>query len=399
MTRLLLAIVLATATAVVPRGARAQESEAPPAEEPPAEAPPSDGAPREPAEPAQEDGDRPARPAEAPEPPVEAPSATTDAAPAPAPEEATPPASEPDAPPPAQQAIADAAGAPPGDELEIDPEDDVVRVPPLRRRNRDRPRCLNRAIVIVRAHGRPLEARRMSLTDCDGRPNPEALVDLSILARPHDVARPSAQDLRAHARGAEPGFVAPGVRLLDEGLLTRVQAIADRWPGRRIEIVSGYRPRARRTSRHRHGRALDLRVVGVDREQVVEMARTLEATGVGFYPNSTFTHVDVREESAYWVDRSGPGEAPDYGPWPPRPDEEEDARDELLAAALAALDGLAIGPFSTSAAVAATREEPRERPARGARRPRRRRVDPEVERIRRRALAIADRLEEELRRQ
>jgi hypothetical protein len=33
---------------------------------------------------------------------------------------------------------------------------------------------------------------------------------------------------------------------------------------------------------------------------------------VGYYPNSTFVHVDVRAASAYWVDRSGPGEKPNY---------------------------------------------------------------------------------------
>jgi hypothetical protein len=43
----------------------------------------------------------------------------------------------------------------------------------------------------------------------------------------------------------------------------------------------------------------------------------LSETGVGYYPNSTFVHVDVRPDAAYWVDRSGPGEPPDYGPWPP----------------------------------------------------------------------------------
>jgi hypothetical protein len=37
---------------------------------------------------------------------------------------------------------------------------------------------------------------------------------------------------------------------------------------------------------------------------------------VGYYPNSTFVAVDGREEAAYWVDRSGPGPAPDYAPKP-----------------------------------------------------------------------------------
>jgi hypothetical protein len=99
---------------------------------------------------------------------------------------------------------------------------------------------------------------------------------------------------------------------LDDGLVTRLQAIADRFPGREIHVVSGYRRTARASSRHRQGRALDLRVDGVAREEVVELARTLLATGVGYYPNSTFTHIDVRERRFYWVDRSAPGERAAY---------------------------------------------------------------------------------------
>jgi hypothetical protein len=38
--------------------------------------------------------------------------------------------------------------------------------------------------------------------------------------------------------------------------------------------------------------------------------RTLPNVGVGYYPNSTHVHLDVREASAYWVDEAGPGEPP-----------------------------------------------------------------------------------------
>jgi hypothetical protein len=201
--------------------------------------------------------------------------------------------------------------------------------------------CLNAPVLVVRVHGRSREGQRLALTRCDGRPHVGAVDALSILARPHGVDRPTAED-----RAAAPGkaFVAPHIRRLHAGLLTRLQALADRWPGRRIEIVSGYRPKARRTSRHHHGRALDLRVAGVSREVVSEFAKTLENTGVGYYPNSVFTHIDVRHRQAYWVDRSGPGERPDYGPWPPKKDERERLRDQILARAFEALDRLAINP-------------------------------------------------------
>jgi hypothetical protein len=43
---------------------------------------------------------------------------------------------------------------------------------------------------------------------------------------------------------------------------------------------------------------------------VCEFLRELEDVGVGYYPNSSFVHLDVRDHSAYWVDYAGPGEPP-----------------------------------------------------------------------------------------
>lgn len=91
--------------------------------------------------------------------------------------------------------------------------------------------------------------------------------------------------------------------------------ISDHFGGREISILSGYRPPGGHTeeeSRHVSGRAMDIRVRGVPNRALRDYARTLDRVGVGYYPNSTFVHVDVRERSAYWVDRSGRGEAPDY---------------------------------------------------------------------------------------
>lgn len=171
--------------------------------------------------------------------------------------------------------------------------------------------CLAPPVTLVRAHARPTESARLSLTRCDGSSNLSALPELSVLARPHGESRETrAARRRGTVRAEDEGV------LLDPRLLIRLQAIANRFPDRTIEIVSGHRPSARPTSRHFHGRALDLRVSGVSHEELSEFARTLPATGVGFYPRSVFTHIDVRERAAYWVDRSRPGEAPDYGPWP-----------------------------------------------------------------------------------
>ena len=172
------------------------------------------------------------------------------------------------------------------------------------------------------ARRREPETFTLSLTDCAGNPNPEALLKLSLLARPKGMALPEDAEVDAPQRPAKgqpkkarEGFLARGVRKLHPGLLTRLQAIADRFPGHAIEIVSGYRPDAGRHSRHRSGEALDIRVEGIDKEEVAEFAATLAQTGVGYYPNSLFTHIDVRESSYRWVDRSGPGQSARYRAW------------------------------------------------------------------------------------
>ncbi|MEM9068773.1 MAG: LysM peptidoglycan-binding domain-containing protein [Myxococcota bacterium] len=91
--------------------------------------------------------------------------------------------------------------------------------------------------------------------------------------------------------------------------------ISDHFGGRTLNILSGYRPAGGQTnegSRHVSGEAVDLRVQGVSNRILRDYARTLDRVGVGYYPNSTFVHVDVRDRKAYWVDRSGRGESADY---------------------------------------------------------------------------------------
>lgn len=172
-------------------------------------------------------------------------------------------------------------------------------------------------VTVQRAHSD--ESAALRLVDCEGNPNLESLDELSMLARPTGTPRPSPEALavfQAHAPEARrERFVSPGIRRLDDGLLVRLQTLAEAFDGKPLSIVSGYRPRARRGSRHRHGRALDVAVEGVARREVALFARSLPNTGVGYYPNSSFTHIDVREESYHWVDLSGPGERPRYVAW------------------------------------------------------------------------------------
>lgn len=177
--------------------------------------------------------------------------------------------------------------------------------------------CL-RPPVRVAHFRRQREEVSLALTRCDGSPNLDALDPLSVVARAWRTPPPSPEEIAAY-RQAHPdrrGWLTRRHRRLHPGLLTRLQALANRWPGRRFLIVSGHRPNANPGSRHRVGKALDLQIEGVEREEVARFARLLADTGVGYYPRSTFTHIDVRSRAAFWIDRSGPGERADYGSWP-----------------------------------------------------------------------------------
>ncbi|MCC7535529.1 MAG: DUF882 domain-containing protein [Deltaproteobacteria bacterium] len=204
---------------------------------------------------------------------------------------------------------------------------------------RARPPCLSPPVLLVRVHAGAHEPTRVSLTRCNGRVHAEGLRALSILGRPSDVSAPSDAVVAAYeralvtaarrpprARGAsapgpstpDPDYVAPRIRRLHPRLAIMLQRVVERFPGRAIEIVSGWRPRARESSRHHHARAIDFRLAGVSRENLRDFLRTFDRAGVGYYPNSVFVHLDVRDTRGYWVDRSGPGERPDYGRWPDR---------------------------------------------------------------------------------
>jgi hypothetical protein len=177
-----------------------------------------------------------------------------------------------------------------------------------------------------------LEGESFSLLDCHGAPLAAAQAELSMLARPWSVVRsrvspPSTKVAATRGkpkRALAPGEIAAGVRLVDPGLLKRLEAVARKFPSRPISLVSGYRPQSR-GSQHQTGKALDLRVAGVSNEELVAFCRTLADTGCGYYPNSSFVHIDVRSPGTgvvNWIDASGPGEPPRYvTQWPPPPEE------------------------------------------------------------------------------
>lgn len=178
-------------------------------------------------------------------------------------------------------------------------------------------RCTKDPVEIVRGP----EVDRIELTKCDGTVAPLAVEHLSILIRPGGAARPTAP-LAELAKKPGPDL-AHGIRRVDPRLIDRIQTVVDHFskPGApaKLFVISGSRP-ASVGSMHASGRAIDFRVEGIKNEDVVTFCKTLRDTGCGFYPNSSFVHLDVRDKGAghvTWIDASGPGETPRYvSMWP-----------------------------------------------------------------------------------
>ena len=103
---------------------------------------------------------------------------------------------------------------------------------------------------------------------------------------------------------------------IDGRLVSLLAVVSNHFGSRKLEVVSGFRPftptQFNPHSNHMHGKAVDFRVSGVPNEAVRDFCRTLKNVGCGYYPSSVFVHMDVREQSAFWIDYSKPGEAPRY---------------------------------------------------------------------------------------
>ena len=180
-----------------------------------------------------------------------------------------------------------------------------------------KPPCTRDPIQFERGFGG--ESQSLVLSRCDGRPAPHAVEQLSILARPLSVAAPTV--ITTPVRHGPHQEWLPGVKVVSEGLVTRLQNLVDHFHANRIVVVSGYRPSSA-ASLHQSGRAIDFHIDGVTNQAVVAFCRTLADTGCGYYPNSSFIHMDVRPPHGgrvYWIDASGPGEQARYvASWPPR---------------------------------------------------------------------------------
>jgi uncharacterized protein YcbK (DUF882 family)/LysM repeat protein len=160
---------------------------------------------------------------------------------------------------------------------------------------------------------RPKKRGYLELKSTVGRWNGQAVVDGWTI--PEEARAGIARTLASWRSGAEERIHGRLIRLLAR--------ISDQFGGRPIRIVSGFRPHgeARFTphSKHTLGRAVDFSIPGIPNDVLRDYLRqTMKDVGVGYYPNSTHVHLDIREEDAYWVDYSSPGKPPSYG-GPPRP--------------------------------------------------------------------------------
>jgi uncharacterized protein YcbK (DUF882 family) len=100
-------------------------------------------------------------------------------------------------------------------------------------------------------------------------------------------------------------------------LVSLIVKVAAHFEFKTVFIYSGFRAynpqQYTKESKHNVGRAIDFAIGGVSNKNLMSYCRTLGNVGVGYYPNSYFVHLDVREEPAFWVDYSGPGQKPKYG--------------------------------------------------------------------------------------
>lgn len=160
--------------------------------------------------------------------------------------------------------------------------------------------CLHEPVHVTRG----TEEIELALTKCDGSPAAGAADKMGVMLRPGGTDKPAVS--------------------IDAGLVERLGLVTEHFAKagvtRKISIVSGSRPSSA-GSYHASGRAMDFRLDGARNEDVVAFCKTLGDTGCGYYPNSSFVHMDVRDPGTghvAWIDASGPGEAPRYvSQWPP----------------------------------------------------------------------------------
>jgi LysM repeat protein len=108
---------------------------------------------------------------------------------------------------------------------------------------------------------------------------------------------------------------AEGAERVPSRLLELLSQVSDTFGGRPIRVVSGFRESSYvAESKHKTGHAIDFSIPGVPNSAVRDYLRKFKNVGVGYYPNSSFVHFDVRGHNSYWVDYAGPGQPPRLTP-------------------------------------------------------------------------------------
>jgi uncharacterized protein YcbK (DUF882 family) len=127
------------------------------------------------------------------------------------------------------------------------------------------------------------------------------------------------------------------VRAVNAKLYEHLSRINDQFPGKPVEMVSGFRFAERDSSRHFHASAMDVRVSGVSPAELKKFAESLDqgkgspdgGMGIGIYPTSGFVHIDFRapgEPSFRWTDWSGPNSSKKKKPAKKSPGRTQPAR-------------------------------------------------------------------------
>lgn len=138
-------------------------------------------------------------------------------------------------------------------------------------------------VPIVFLRVRTGEREKLRLYSSKGKLNKHSVMRLSYLARDKIDGK---------------------VKRLNFRLVEMIQAVAEEFPDKPIEIISGYRAQevGGNESQHAFGRALDFRIPGVPARQIFRFCKTLPRAGCGHYPKDGFVHMDAREESASWTE-------------------------------------------------------------------------------------------------
>jgi uncharacterized protein YcbK (DUF882 family) len=115
----------------------------------------------------------------------------------------------------------------------------------------------------------------------------------------------SYRDLRHELRCQRTGAESP----IDPRLIELLYEIAVH-SNSHIQVVSAFRaPQTpREHNYHTGGMAADIRVPGLTTIELRDLAKSLGARGVGYYPTVQFVHVDVRTQPYFWTDISGHNE-------------------------------------------------------------------------------------------